>query len=217
MFTGIIEEVGTIERIEKRSGSAVLHIKAVRVLSGTEIGDSIAVNGICLTVSGIRNGCFSADATPETVSKTSLSALHQGSAVNLERAARADGRLGGHIVMGHVDGTGTVLSITEDGNSLLLSVRSSDEIMRYIVRKGSVAIDGISLTVAALSDSSFTVSVIPHTAEHTTIHLLRMGSTVNIENDIIGKYVERLLHMQKHEGITAGFLAEYGFMEVEDE
>lgn len=213
MFTGIIEEVGTVKDIRMAAHSAVISVSAVNILEGTRIGDSIAVNGVCLTVVSLHDGEFSADATPETVSRTSLDKLRRGSHVNLERAMAADGRFGGHIVMGHVDGCGIVSGIVRDGNSLLLSVKADPGIMRYVVTKGSIAIDGISLTVAAVSQSGFTVSVIPHTAESTDIRYMKRGDAVNIETDIIGKYAEKFLLAPagKTGGITMEMLTEHGF------
>ena len=213
MFTGIIEEVGTIKDIRLQSHSAVISVSADAVLEGTRIGDSIAVNGVCLTVTSLRDREFSADATPETVARTSLYRLRGGSHVNLERAIAADGRFGGHIVMGHVDGRGSVEGIVREENSLLLAIKADPGIMRYVVMKGSVAIDGISLTVADVSQSEFTVSLIPHTAEVTTVRYMKRGDSVNIETDIIGKYVEKFLLPQKGKngGITMEMLSEHGF------
>ena len=213
MFTGIIEEVGTIKDIRLQSHSAVISVSADAVLEGTRIGDSIAVNGVCLTVTSLRDREFSADATPETVARTSLYRLRGGSPVNLERAIAADGRFGGHIVMGHVDGRGSVEGIVREENSLLLAIKADPGIMRYVVMKGSVAIDGISLTVADVSQSEFTVSLIPHTAEVTTVRYMKRGDSVNIETDIIGKYVEKFLLPQKGKngGITMEMLSEHGF------
>ncbi len=213
MFTGIIEEVGTIKDIRLQSHSAVISVSADAVLEGTRVGDSIAVNGVCLTVTSLRDREFSADATPETVARTSLYRLRGGSPVNLERAIAADGRFGGHIVMGHVDGRGSVEGIVREENSLLLAIKADPGIMRYVVMKGSVAIDGISLTVADVSQSEFTVSLIPHTAEVTTVRYIKRGDSVNIETDIIGKYVEKFLFPQKGKngGITMEMLSEHGF------
>ena len=213
MFTGIIEEIGTVKEVRHGHRSATVTIWAEKVLLGTSIGDSIAVNGVCLTVIAMGDDSFSADATPETISRSSLGQMHRGSRVNLERAMAADGRFGGHIVMGHIDGTGKVSRLIKDDNSVLLSIEAAPDLMRYIVEKGSIAIDGISLTVAEVWESGFTVSVIPHTASATTIRWMVAGTTVNLETDIIGKYVERFLMPEKRsrKGITAEMLSEYGF------
>ena len=213
MFTGIIEEIGTVKEVRHGHRSAVVTISAEKVLPGTSIGDSIAVNGVCLTVIAMDDDSFSADATPETISRSSLWQMHRGSRVNLERAMAADGRFGGHIVMGHIDGTGKVSRVIKDDNSVLLSIEAAPELMRYIIEKGSIAIDGISLTVAEVWESGFTVSVIPHTASATTIGWMVAGTTVNLETDIIGKYAERFLMPEKRsrKGITAEMLSEYGF------
>ena len=214
MFTGIIEEIGTVKEIRHGHRSAVVTIWAEKVLIGTSIGDSIAVNGVCLTVIAMDDDSFSADATPETISRSSLGQMHRGSRVNLERAMAADGRFGGHMVMGHIDGTGKVSKVIKDDNSVLLSIEAAPDLMRYIVEKGSIAIDGISLTVADVQESGFTVSVIPHTASVTTIGWMVAGMTVNLETDIIGKYTEKFLMTGTRpvkKGITAEMLSEYGF------
>lgn len=216
MFTGIIEEIGTIKEILVLHNTAVITVSADRVLEGTDIGDSIAVNGVCLTVSTLGNGCFSADATPETFSRTSIGFLRKGDNVNLERALSADGRFGGHIVMGHVDGRGKIMGITRDENSIWISIKAGLEIMRYIVMKGSVAVDGISLTVAGTSPEGFTVAVIPHTADVTTVRYMKSGDAVNLETDVVGKYMENFIYPEeqgKREGITMEKLTRYGFAE----
>lgn len=213
MFTGIIEEIGTVKEVRHGHRSATVTIWAEKVLLGTSIGDSIAVNGVCLTVIAMDDDSFSADATPETISRSSLGQMHRGSRVNLERAMAADGRFGGHIVMGHIDGIGKVSRVIKDDNSVLLSIEAPPALMRYIVEKGSIAIDGISLTVAEVWESGFTVSVIPHTASETTIGWMVAGTAVNLEADIIGKYAEKFLMPEKRsrKGITAEMLSEYGF------
>ena len=193
MFTGIIEEVGSLEEMRRGSSSVVLSIRAQKVLEGTRIGDSIAVNGICLTVTALHPGRFDACAMHETLNRTSLSGLHRGSRVNLERALALGGRLGGHIVAGHVDGTGRLLKMQRDGPAVLLQFQAAEALLRYIVEKGSVAIDGVSLTVAGVSRGAFTVSVIPHTLSQTTLVERRPGDAVNLDTDVIGKYVERFL------------------------
>lgn len=193
MFTGIIEEVGTIRQVQRGAASAVLHIQASRILCDIKIGDSIAVNGICLTVTSFHQKGFTADVMHETLDRSSLSRAKPGSHVNLERAMAADGRFGGHIVSGHVDGTGRIHKIFRDDNAIWCSIRTSPPILRYIVEKGSVAIDGISLTVAKVDTLSFSISAIPHTVAVTTLHERQIGDLVNVETDIIGKYVERFL------------------------
>lgn len=191
MFTGIIEEVGHVRSL----GGGRLRLGARRVLEGTQIGDSIAVNGVCLTVTSMTpdRSEFTADVMPETVRRTSLSELQPGSPVNLERALTLSARLGGHIVAGHVDGVGTIAELHQEGNAILMRVTASPDLLRYIVEKGSVALDGISLTVAAVTAEDFTVSLIPHTREVTNLGSKQAGSRINIETDMIGKYVEKLL------------------------
>lgn len=193
MFTGIIEEVGTVVSIARGARSFTLKVEATTVLEDTQIGDSIATNGVCLTVTDISDGCFSADVMPETVSRTSLSQLQKGSKVNLERALTLQKRLGGHIVSGHVDGTGRVSRRYNDDNALWLWIDCEPNIMRYIVEKGSITIQGISLTVAKVQAGCFAVSLIPHTQQATTLHDAKVGDIVNLENDVIAKYVERLM------------------------
>ncbi len=193
MFTGLIEEKGTIAGISRSAESCVLTIKSSYVLDGSKVGDSIAVNGVCLTVTSISNGCFTADMMMETLRRSSLGSLVVGSSVNLERAMPADGRFGGHIVSGHIDGTGTVRSIVMEGNAVWYTINAAPSLLRYIVEKGSIAIDGISLTVAYVDESCFKVSIIPHTMEMTTLPERKAGDVVNLECDIIGKYVEKLL------------------------
>ena len=217
MFTGIVEETGRIKEIKRGRASAVLTIEARKVLEDVKLGDSIAVNGVCLTVTDFTSYAFMADVMHETLNRSSLGALKNGSAVNLERAMKADGRFGGHIVSGHIDGTGTIASVEKDDNAVWYTVKAPGEIMKYIVEKGSIAIDGISLTVAKLQTDGFSVSVIPHTLSQTVLSEKRPGSTVNLENDCIGKYVERLLAFgntpkEKTESrITEEFLIQNGF------
>lgn len=224
MFTGIVEEMGTIQAIAKGSQSAVLTIEASKVLEGSQIGDSIAVNGVCLTVISMTNRQFCADVMAETLRRSSLGGLSRGSKVNLERAMAANGRFGGHIVSGHIDGTGTIVSMTQEDNAVWVKIQSSTSILKYIVEKGSIAIDGISLTVARVTESDFSVSVIPHTGSETTLLRKKTGDIVNLENDIVGKYIDRLLHYDElssqeetsgsNEGsskITMEFLAKNGF------
>lgn len=214
MFTGIVEEIGLVENVKKGPASASVTINAPAVTAGTKTGDSIAVNGICLTVTSLAGSTFTADIMHESLNRSSLSDLRRGSRVNLERAMAADGRFGGHIVSGHVDGTGIISAIREDDNAVWYTVRTSPAIMRYIVEKGSVTIDGISLTVAAVTEDSFSVSVIPHTRQVTIMGDLRAGDKVNLENDIIGKYVEKFLKPEEtsvKSNITREFLTRCGF------
>lgn len=216
MFTGIIEEVGVIQRVISGSNDGSIDIGARLVLEGTKVGDSIAVNGVCLTVTALRANGFTADVMPETLRRSNLGMLQNGDPVDLERAMPADGRFGGHIVAGHIDGTGIIANRYREGIATWLTISTSPEILRYIVEKGSIAIDGISLTVAAVSDRDFSVSLIPHTGEQTILLQKEPGAKVNLENDIIGKYVERMLTRtsappEPESRITAEFLQENGF------
>lgn len=212
MFTGIIEEIGKIKEIKKGAASAILTIESVKVLEDVKLGDSIAVNGVCLTVTDFSSSTFKADVMHETLRRSSLGKLQVGSFVNLERAMKADGRFGGHIVSGHIDATGIIKDIRRDDNAVWYTIETTESILKYIVGKGSIAIDGISLTVAGIDEHSFRVSVIPHTAQNTILPLKKRGDIVNLENDIIGKYVEKLmLFTEKKSGITKSFLAENGF------
>lgn len=207
MFTGIIEEIGTIREI--RSG--ILKISASTVLDGTKIGDSIAVNGVCLTATSLNVNSFTADVMPETLRRSNLGTLHTGSEVNLERAAAVGSRLGGHIVSGHIDGTGRIIAVKREQNAVWVTISAGKEILELIVEKGSIAIDGISLTVAEVTDEDFSVSLIPHTGEVTTLLSKHIGEIVNLENDVIGKYVKKLMSKSENKGITLEFLAENGF------
>ncbi|SFP51657.1 riboflavin synthase alpha chain [Oscillibacter sp. PC13] len=215
MFTGIVEEVGTIRAVRRGAHSSVLSIGAALVLSGLKVGDSVAVNGVCLTATGKDEGGFTADVMHETLNRSSLDSLHAGSRVNLERAMAADGRFGGHIVSGHIDGTGRIAAVRGDDNALWYTVEAAPPLLRYIVEKGSITIDGISLTVAAVTDTGFSVSVIPHTAAVTILGQKGPGEVVNLETDILGKYVEKLLRPAENPsqpgGISLEFLAENGF------
>lgn len=220
MFTGIIEETGTIGNIKKGSVSAVLRISCSKVLEDVHLGDSIAVNGVCLTVTSFDSSGFTADVMHETLNRSSLGALKPGSPVNLERAMAAGGRFGGHIVSGHIDGTGTIKKLEKDENAVWFYISCSDSLLRYIIEKGSITIDGISLTVAKLHSDGFSVSIIPHTLAQTILAFKKPGDIVNLENDCIGKYVERLMNFpapaagsfdQKKENITMEFLLENGF------
>ena len=192
MFTGIIEEKGKIKAIKRGAASSVLSIEGSVIFDDLKIGDSVAVNGVCLTATKIEGGSFEADVMHETLDRTGLGQLRPGSSVNLERAMAANGRFGGHIVSGHIDGQGVVKEIKKDDNAIWYYIQAPASIMRYIVEKGSIAIDGISLTVAKVTEDTFAVSIIPHTAAETTLSERKTGDKVNLENDIVGKYVEKL-------------------------
>lgn len=214
MFTGIIEESGIVTSTRLRSGFTRLTIQADTILKELKAGDSIAVNGICVTAVEIQPGRFTADISPETLARTNLSTIQKNSYVNLERAMQVNDRFGGHIVTGHIDGTADILSRIEEGNSIIYIFKLIDKFMKYIAPKGSVAVDGISLTVAECSGTSFKVSIIPFTQKHTTLQYKKPGDQVNIECDIISKYVERLLHYsqdKKKIQMTTNFLKETGF------
>ena len=221
MFTGIIEEIGTVRQLIPGSVSYRLSVNASKVLEGTKVGDSIATNGICLTVTAIHNGSFDADVMAETVRRTSFSTLRPGSPVNLERALTLSTRLGGHIVSGHIDGTGTITDMTREDNAVWITIQAGPQLLKYMIEKGSIAIDGVSLTIAYVDDRCFKVSVIPHTGEETILLKKRQGDPVNLECDLIGKYVEKLLLRQeddqsnaaeKKSKIDVSFLMEHGFL-----
>lgn len=209
MFTGIIEEIGIIKTVNRAARSVVLSIRADRIFIDLKLGDSVAVNGVCLTVAAIVGDSFTADVMNETLSRSSLGDLKSGNRVNLERAMPADGRFGGHIVSGHIDGIGKISSIRNDGVAIWYTIKAGASIMKYIVEKGSITVDGISLTVAEVRDDSFSVSIIPHTAQKTVLSEKKIGSIVNLENDIVGKYIEKF--MPSSQGITKEFLMENGF------
>lgn len=217
MFTGIIEEIGTIRRIERGAVGARLTIAAKTVLQGTKLGDSIATNGVCLTVVAMTADSFSADVMAESLRRSSLGALQSGSPVNLERAMPLNGRFGGHIVSGHIDGTGTIASQKREDNAVWVTVNTPAPLLRYIVEKGSIAIDGVSLTVATVDETGFSVSIIPHTGTQTILLDKKPGETVNLECDVIGKYVEKLLapyspaEEPASSSITMEFLSQHGF------
>lgn len=200
MFTGIVEETGTIKFISSAGSSGRIAIQARKVLEGTKTGDSIAVNGICLTVTSLRPDSFTADFMAETMRRSSLKELRAGQLVNLERAMAADGRFGGHLVTGHIDGTGIIRAFVKEENAVWITVQAPENILRLVVEKGSVCIDGVSLTVAAVLEDAFQVSVIPHTASETALLRKKPGELVNLENDIIGKYIEKLICLEKRPG-----------------
>ena len=200
MFTGIVEEIGTIRSVTKDSKRFVLDIGCSRVLEGTKEGDSIAVNGVCLTVTTLHMGGFTADVMPETAHRSNISRMSGGTRVNLERAMAADGRFGGHIVSGHIDGTGQIESMRREENAVWVTIACADKILDLIVEKGSICIDGISLTVAAVTKRNFSVSVIPHTGEETTLLKKKAGDPVNLENDIVGKYIQKFVDIGRNSG-----------------
>lgn len=193
MFTGIVEEVGTMQGVRMGSQSGEIHLQASKVLEGTQLGDSIAVNGVCLTVTRMTGDGFTADVMPETLRRTNLGQLKPGDPVDLERAMAADGRFGGHLVSGHIDGTGRIVEQRKEGNAVWVRIGTTPEILRLIVEKGSITIDGISLTVAAVDGEGFSVSTIPHTVAQTNLSQRRRGDPVNLETDVVGKYIEKLL------------------------
>ena len=219
MFTGIVEEVGVVREIQRGSKSSRLTIGADVVLSGTKVGDSICTSGVCLTATSVTGSTFVADVMAETMRRTKLGDLKVGSPVNLERALRPTDRLGGHFVSGHIDGTGTITRMEREDNAVWVTIAAPPQLLRYIIEKGSIAIDGISLTVAAVSDTTFQVSLIPHTGSATTLLHQQVGDTVNLECDMIGKYVEKLLGLSaptkdktESSAVTTAFLAEHGFL-----
>ena len=220
MFTGIIEEVGSVVSIQRSSSKSFIRISALKVLEDVHLGDSIAVNGVCLTVTDYDAASFQADVMNETLSRSSLGSLRSGSPVNLERAMAAGGRFGGHIVSGHIDGTGTIRNLEKEDNAVWVTIAALPHILKYIVEKGSIAIDGISLTVAYVDSEVFKVSIIPHTAIETTLLTKNKGDTVNLENDIVGKYVEKLLgynhkpdnNSTPESNIDMDMLSKYGFL-----
>jgi riboflavin synthase len=218
MFTGIIEEIGLVEGIKKTGEAFVLSINAKKVLEGVQLGDSIAVNGVCLTVTSFSNSRFTVDVMPETVKATSLKDVNKGSRVNLERAMAADGRFGGHFVSGHVDGTGIIKNKKPFENAVYYEIEAPEEVLKFIILKGSIAVDGTSLTIFGLSEETFTISLIPHTLSETVLGFKGQGDIVNLECDMIGKYVGHFLTSRsiqdnppKKSIITAQFLEENGF------
>ena len=197
MFTGIIEEIGEVKYIKKGINSSRLLIKAKKVLENTKIGDSVSTNGVCLTVTNISNDNFEADVMSETLRRSNLGGLKIGSKVNLERALTLEKRLGGHIVSGHIDGTSKIISFFREDNAIWITLKADKNILKYIIFKGSVTIDGVSLTVAYVDDEIFKVSIIPHTRSETNLLSKNINETVNIECDLIGKYVEKLLGLNQ--------------------
>lgn len=218
MFTGIVEEIGVVQGIKKGEKSSKLVIKANKILEKTILGDSICTNGVCLTVTNLSGNIFEADVMAETLRRSNLGKLAIGSRVNLERALSLEGRLGGHIVSGHIDGVGEVTSLVKEDNATWVTIKATSQVLKYVVEKGSIAIDGISLTVAYVNDEAFKVSIIPHTGEETILLAKKSGDTVNLECDVIGKYVEKLLGLNtvkkeaKSTSISEEFLINNGFM-----
>jgi riboflavin synthase len=215
MFTGIIEELGTIQEVVSRGNSFVLRIGATTVLSDLKLGDSISVNGVCLTVREVSSSSFSADISLETLRVSSLKSLREEDLVNLERSLRLTDRLGGHLVLGHIDGIGQILNKESKENTIFFVISAPKDLSRYIVQKGSIAVDGISLTITNTSSDSFSVAIIPYTAAKTTLSFKKVGDVVNLETDILGRYVEKLLQNQSESvqrPIDLAFLAEHGFL-----
>ena len=216
MFTGLIEEIGNIKNIAHGSKSCKITITAKKVLEDVKLGDSIAVNGTCLTVVNYGVDYFTADVMPETVKRTVLAKLNNGDVVNLERTMALGDRFGGHIVSGHIDGLGEIVNMKKDDNAIVITIKASSSVIKYIIEKGSVAIDGISLTVVSVDAEKFAVSIIPHTVAMTNLHYKNPGDYVNIETDVIGKYVERLMNFDNQKPtstskINLEFLAKNGF------
>lgn len=215
MFTGIIEEVGTIRDVRQSGEAMEMVVESKRIVTDAQLGDSIAVNGVCLTVTKFTEESFSVDIMPETVRATSLRGLTKGDKVNLERAMSAKGRFGGHIVSGHVDGIGTILSKKREHNAVYYRIGVKQHLRKYMIEKGSVAVDGTSLTIFAVDKESFTISIIPHTLDETIIGLKGVGNIVNIECDMVGKYIEQFIVQRfstdTTSSLTESFLAEHGY------
>lgn len=213
IFTGIVEELGVLKNVQKGARSSQLNIQAEVVLEGLHVGDSIAVDGVCLTVVSFDGSSFVADVMPETMEKTTLRQLHPGQRVNLERALQVGDRLGGHLVQGHVDGIGTIRQQSVLDIATLVTIAAPREVLRYCVHKGSITVDGISLTITGVDRDVLSVSLIPHTYRNTTMGFKKVGDSVNLETDIIGRYIEKYLQAGREEGnINMGFLAENGFI-----
>ncbi len=217
MFTGIIEEIGTVNNTNMAGGSGELKIAARLILDDAKLGDSIAVNGVCLTITRINGSEISFDVSAETLRRSNLGILKRGNRVNLERALAADGRFGGHMVSGHIDDTGTLIKKRDEGNAIIFTFQAPPGIMHYLIEKGSIAIDGISLTVTNLDNDCFSVAVIPHSLAQTTLGNCRIGAVVNLENDLMAKYIEKLTQSPNYEnsnpqsGLNLNMLREHGF------
>ncbi|WP_075527261.1 riboflavin synthase [Sporosarcina ureilytica] len=215
MFTGIVEEIGTIQSANRGANSLTLRIQCAKVLEDVNKGDSIAVNGVCLTVKDFTASYFTADVMPETVKATTIHSLQVGSRVNLERAMAANGRFGGHFVSGHVDGTGDIVTVQQRENAIYMEINIAPELLQYFIQKGSVTVDGTSLTVFDVTDSGFVISLIPVTQADSIIGQKRVGDIVNVECDMLAKYIERLLskkEVQQPSTVTMSLLAENGFL-----
>lgn len=214
MFTGLIEEIGFMDKITSQNsgGQLVIHAKAIQ--EGTKLGDSIAVNGVCLTVTNLTKNAFTADVMPETLRRSNLGLLQKGSPVHLERAMSANGRFGGHMVSGHIDGTGVISSKKQEGNAIRLFIAADAGLLGQVIEKGSIAIDGVSLTVISVDQEEFSVGIIPHTSTQTILLDKKIGDKVNLETDVIAKYVQRFLennHKKQEKPLTLEFLRENGF------
>ncbi|MEA4827274.1 MAG: riboflavin synthase [Clostridium sp.] len=219
MFTGIVEEIGVIESIILGSDSARIKINAKKVLQNVKLGDSISTNGVCLTVTEFSNKSFIVDVMAETMRRSGLGSLKKGDKVNLERALAVGDRLGGHLVSGHIDGTGTIKNLQREDNAIWITIETSPDVLRYIVLKGSIAIDGVSLTVAYVDNKVFKVSIIPHTQDETTLTKKSTGEKVNLECDMIGKYIEKFIYEKEAQAnnkdkksVDIEFLKENGFL-----
>lgn len=220
MFTGLVAELGTVQKLARQGNSYHLTVSAKKIMANLKIGDSVAVNGACLTVVKMSGDGFTADVMPETVRLTNIGSLNAGDKVNLERTLRLCDGLDGHIVSGHVEGLGTIAAQRNDGIAVVVTIDTPQELLKYIIKKGSIAIDGISLTVTEVTSSTFSVSLIPHTAKETTLGFKTVGDTVNLETDILGKYVERMLNWNQQQGkksacagsLDKNILLENGFM-----
>lgn len=219
MFTGLVEEIGKVKAVIKSEKSGRITLAANKVLTGLRLGDSISTNGVCLTVTEFGHGYFSVDVMGETMRRSNLKNLKIGDSINLERALKLGDRLGGHIVSGHIDGTGAIINFQDEENAVWITVKSPEKLLRYIIEKGSIAIDGVSLTVAYADNEVFKVSIIPHTKDETTLVTKRVGDEVNLECDIIGKYIEKLINpsisvltVDNNETIDMDFLGRNGFL-----
>lgn len=214
MFTGIIEEVGRVRSLQKQERGQRIEISCQKIMEDISLGDSVAVNGICLTVSQLKRQSFTADVMQETLDRTSFAQLKNGDPVNLERAMAAQGRFGGHIVSGHIDGVGQIQQIRPDGIAKWYTIQAPPNLLRYVVEKGSIALDGISLTVAEVREDSFSVSIIPHTQAQTNLSVKKIGDLLNIEVDLVGKYIEKFLRpdQPKESQINEAFLNKFGYI-----
>lgn len=216
MFTGLVEEIGKVQSVINSTKSAKIIVRCSKILEGLKLGDSISTNGVCLTVTDFSPNSFTVDVMAETMRRSNLKSLSSGDEVNLERALKLEDRLGGHIVSGHIDGVGNITSYEKEDNAVWIAISASSDILKYIVQKGSITIDGVSLTVAYVDESVFKVSIIPHTKEVTTLLRKKIGTEVNLECDILGKYIEKLLFQKEQapvkSGIDFNFLSEHGFM-----